>query len=184
MAAAGGRLPAVLADLSPRARAWNAAITASPGALEQTVAPDRIEGSIPAALRGGRLLANGPGWTRIGGRTAHPFDGHGYVRAFELGEDGSCRVRARFVDTPSYRAERAAGRLVVRGLATQAEARSWRPPGFGPARHVANTTITRWRDRLLVGWEGGAPYALDPATLETRGEEHFGGALAGQATHR
>ena len=27
-------------------------------------------------------------------------------------------------------------------------------------------------DRLLSLWEGGPPYALDPATLETRGPEH------------
>lgn len=35
---------------------------------------------------------------------------------------------------------------------------------------------------MIAGWEGGAPTALDADTLETIGEEHFGGALAGQVT--
>lgn len=30
-------------------------------------------------------------------------------------------------------------------------------------------------------WEGGKPYALDPQTLETIGEDDLGGALAGNA---
>jgi carotenoid cleavage dioxygenase-like enzyme len=53
--------------------------------------------------------------------------------------------------------------------------------GTGP-RHVANTTVVRWNGKLLAGWEGGAPYAVDVDSLQTVGEETFGGALAGQAT--
>jgi all-trans-8'-apo-beta-carotenal 15,15'-oxygenase len=142
----------------------------------------RVDGAVPEALRGGRLLSNGPGWNVIGGVNVHPFDGHGYVRSFAFQRDGSVRVTARFVQTPSYRAESAAGRLVHRGLATNLDGPFYRNRPGGPPRHVANTTITRWNDRLLAGWEGGAPYALDPHTLATRGEEHFGGVLAGQAT--
>lgn len=165
-----------------RTQAWNAALSASPGALDLHVPASAIDGAVPGPLRGGRLLSNGPGWTRIGDRTAHPFDGHGYVRAFELGHDGSCRLRARFVETPSYRAEAQAGRLMHRGLATNLGPPFWRDLRFGPVRNVANTTISRFGDRLLAGWEGGAPYALDAETLETRGEEHLGGALAGEVT--
>ena len=32
-------------------------------------------------------------------------------------------------------------------------------------------------DNLLALWEAGRPWALDPDTLETRGEYDFGGAL-------
>lgn len=157
-------------------------MAASPGPLDLHVPASAITGVVPEALRGGRLLSNGPGWTRIGDRTAHPFDGHGYVRAFRFEADGSCRLRARFVDTPSYRAEREAGALVYRGFATNLPPPFWRNLRFGPPRNVANTTIVRWGDRLLAGWEGGAPTALDPDTLETRGEETLGGALSGGAT--
>jgi all-trans-8'-apo-beta-carotenal 15,15'-oxygenase len=162
------------------AQAFNAAMTASPGDLDVHVS--RIDGVIPQALRGGRVLSNGPGWTSIGGRLAHPFDGHGYVRSFAFEADGSVRLRARFVNTPVYRDERAAGRLVHRGLGTNISSHFWQNVGLGNPRNVANTTIVPWAGRLLAGWEGGAPYAIDADSLETRGEETFGGALAKQAT--
>lgn len=166
---------------SLRAHAWNAAMAARPGDVDIDVPAAAIEGEIPSFLRGGRLYANGPGWTRIGDRTAHPFDGHGYVRAFSFDANGGCQLRGRFVRTPSFVAEVAAGRIVHRGLATNPSP-SWPALRPGPARNVANTTIQRWGDTLIAGWEGGAPYALDPRTLETRGEEHFGGAIAGKMT--
>ncbi|MFT5682281.1 MAG: all-trans-8'-apo-beta-carotenal 15,15'-oxygenase [Myxococcota bacterium] len=166
----------------PRADSWNAAMAASPGELDLTVAAANIDGEVPPILHGGRVLSNGPGWTRIGDQTAHPFDGHGYVRSFELLPDGACRLRARFVQTPSYVAEKQAGKIVHRGLATNASPHFWENIRPGPPRNVANTTIVRWGDRLLAGWEAGAPYALDPETLETHGEEHFGGVIAGAAT--
>lgn len=165
-----------------RTTSWNVAMGASPGPLDLTVPPSHVDGQIPTALRGGRALSNGPGWTHIGGRMAHPFDGHGFVRSFELQPDGGVRLRAEFVQTPSYVAEREAGRLLHRGLATNVSDRFWENIRFGPRRNVANTTITRWGDQLLAGWEAGAPHALDPVTLETRGEEDFGGVIAGQAT--
>ena len=104
-----------------REQSWNAAMSASPGRLDLLIEPDRIEGAVPTALRGGRVLSNGPGWSHIGGRLTHPFDGHGYVRAFELGSRGEVRLRGRFVETPVYRSEAAAGRITHRGLGTSDE---------------------------------------------------------------
>jgi all-trans-8'-apo-beta-carotenal 15,15'-oxygenase len=173
----------VNAALDPRTRAWNAAMTARPGPLDLHVEASRIEGVVPEALRGGRLLSNGPGWTHVGGRLAHPFDGHGYLRAFAFEADGSMKLRARFVDTPVYRSETAAQRLTHRGLGTNLGDPFWQniKPG-APLRNVANTTVVPWKGRLLAGWEGGVPYAIDPDTLATIGEETFDGALSGQAT--
>lgn len=169
-------------SLDPRARAWNLAMAASPGSLDLTVDATQIEGQVPVALRGGQMLSNGPGWTQIGGRTAHPFDGHGYVRAFHMAEDGSCRLKARFVGTQVYKDEAAAGRMLHRGFATNVSDSFWKNLGFGVPRNVANTTILRWGKRLLAGWEGGRPYALDPLSLETLGEDSFDGAIEGQPT--
>lgn len=157
-------------------------MAASPGNLDMRVEASAIDGEIPSELRGGRVLSNGPGWTKIGGRIAHPFDGHGYLRAFEFDADGGCSVRARFIETAVYRDERKAQRIVHRGLATNVDDAFYKNIGRGKPRNVANTTIVRWRDRLLAGWEGGAPHALDARTLETIGEETFGGAITGQAT--
>jgi all-trans-8'-apo-beta-carotenal 15,15'-oxygenase len=168
--------------MSLRDRSWNAAMAACPGPLDLEIPASEVVGAIPAALRGGTLWSNGPGWTKIGDRLAHPFDGHGYVRAFRLRADGGCHLSAAFVHTQVYRDEAAAQRLVHRGLATNAYAQFWKNIGFGATRNVANTTILRWGDRMLAGWEGGAPHALDPETLRTVGEETFGGAIAGQAT--
>lgn len=171
-----------MTELSARTRSWNLALAANPGRLDLVVERSRIGGAIPAALFGSRMLSNGPGWNVIDGVTLHPFDGHGYVRAFAFRPDGSVQVTARHVATPAFVKESASGRFEVRGFATNLEGPFWKNLSFGPARNVANTTITRWGDRLLAGWEGGAPTALDPVTLETRGEETFGGVLAGQAT--
>lgn len=169
--------------MNARTKSWNAALLAHPGELDLTVERSRISGEVPSGLRGGRLLSNGPGWTKIGDRLAHPFDGHGYLRAFSFEEDGSVRLRARFIQTPAYTSELAAGRLLHRGLGTNPSASFWKNLGGGLGqRNVANTTIQRWNGKLLAGWEGGAPYSVDADSFATHGEETFGGAIAGQAT--
>ena len=160
-----------------RAAAWNAVMTAEPGELELEIPASVIEGAIPRDLAGGRHLQNGPGWTKIGGRLAHPFDGHGLVRSLTFTSEGGARFRSRFVRTPAYLAERNAGRLLHKGLGTNISANplaNFRAPG---PRNVSNTTIQPWAGRLISGWEGGRPYALDAQSLETIGEETFGGAL-------
>jgi len=163
--------------MSARADAWNTVMTAAPGEQAFDVPASAIEGTLPPDLAGGRHLQNGPGWTKIGDRLAHPFDGHGLVRALTFTADGGARFRSRFVKTPAYLAERAAGRLMHKGLGTNVSdwpLRNLRAPG---PRNVSNTTIQPWAGRLISGWEGGRPYALDAESLETIGEETFAGAL-------
>ena len=158
-----------------RQGAWNSVLTAHPGDLDHAALS--VEGTIPDALRGGRYLLNGPGWMKIGERMVHPFDGHGYLRAVRFDDAGGASLRARFVRTPAYVAEAREGRVVHRGLATNPSESwwaNWRAPG---PRNVANTTVVPWAGALLCGWEGGRPHALDPATLETRGEADFHGGL-------
>lgn len=160
-----------------RTDAWNAVMTAEPGELDLEIPATAIDGAIPRDLAGGRHLQNGPGWTKIGGRLAHPFDGHGFVRALTFTDDGGARFRSRFVRTPAYLAERGAGRLLHKGLGTNVgdnPLANFRAPG---PRNVSNTTVQPWAGRLISGWEGGRPYALDAQSLETIGEETFGGAL-------
>lgn len=163
--------------MSARAAGWNTVMTAEPGELDLEIPAAAIEGAIPRELTGGRHLQNGPGWTKIGDRLAHPFDGHGLVRSLSFTANGGARFRSRFVRTPAYLAERAAGRLVHKGLGTNVSdspLRNARAPG---PRNVSNTTIQPWAGRLVSGWEGGRPYALDAESLETIGEETFGGVL-------
>lgn len=164
-----------------RTLAWNRAMLASPGDLDLQVPASQIDGLLPPDLFGGRLLSNGPGWTRIGQEIAHPFDGHGYVRAFSFSAEG-VQLKARFVRSESYEMERAAGSLQVRGLATDLPGGAWRNIRAKGVRNVANTTVLQWQDRLLVGWEGGSPHALDPQSLETLGPETFGGVIQGESS--
>lgn len=160
-----------------RARSWNAVMTATPGECDISISPASIQGTIPLALRGSRHLQNGPGWTKIGDRLAHPFDGHGLVRSLTFTQGGGAELRSRFVRTPAYMAELGAGRLVYRGLGTNPTQSMWKNL-FAPApRNVANTTIVPWAGRLLCGWEGGRPYSLDPISLDTIDEENFEGSL-------
>lgn len=170
------------ADRSLLQQSWDAAMTATPGNIDLEIPAARVTGTLPKALRGGRFLSNGPGWTRIGGRTAHPFDGHGYVRAFEFTDNGGVKLRARFVSTSTYREEAGAGQITRRGLGTNRDGGVFRNIGIGKPRNVANTTVFRWGNRLIAGWEGGVPHALDAESLETTGPETFGGAIARQVT--
>jgi len=167
-----------------RNESWNRAMTTRPGNVDHHVPASAIEGEIPVALRGGRLLSNGPGWSVIDDYLVHPFDGHGYLRSYQLNDDGSAELRARFVETEVFREEEAAGHLTRRGLGTDLPGgmlKNLRASGSS-ARNVANTTVYRWNDRVLAGWEAGEPHALDPRTLETVGPHTFGGLVEGKIT--
>ena len=136
---------------------------------------DAIRGTVPAAVRG-TFLRIGPGRSQIGGQTfGHWFDGDGMVHAPTF-DDGGARYRNRFVRTPKYRAETAAGRIHKRGFGHNAPGGPLANLGRPPA-NAANTSIVRLGDRLLAQWEGGRPWALDPDDLSTLGEAGFGGGL-------
>jgi len=171
-----------LKRLPPRARSWNTALAACPGDISIEVPPEDIQGTIPETLRGGRLWSNGPGWNIIGERVVHPFDGHGYVRRYQLTAEGGLRLDARFVRTAAYADEADKQRFVHRGLATNPSDHFWKNLRRTIPRNVANTTVYPWAGRLLVGWEAGEPHALDPETLETIGPHTFGGLVDGEAT--
>lgn len=135
-----------------------------------------LEGDLPADLRGTLYLA-GPAQHHVGGdRNASWLDGDGMAHALRV-DDSGVRYRARFVATAKKRAEDAAGRRIFATLGSV--------PAGGPLRRLlhpfprstANGGIVRHGDRLLALWSGGRPYALDPDTLETLGQETLGGRL-------
>lgn len=135
-----------------------------------------VEGTLPPALDG-VLFRNGPARFERGGRAyGHPFDGDGHVLRIELG-GGAARYSNRFVRTPEYVAEERAGRMLHRAFGTNL-------PGGLTAnlfrlriKNTANTSVIWHGGRLLALWEAGAPYRLDPRTLDTIGSEDFGGRL-------
>ena len=163
-------------------RAWNTALTVKPGNVDLHIPTENIQGEIPLNFHGGSLLSNGPGWNQYGDINIHPFDGHGYVRSFAFHRDGSVSLKARFVETEAYQRETKDGQLSIRGFATNPHEQFWKNIGYDIPRNVANTTVYRWGDRLLTGWEGGAPHSLNPTTLDTLGVETFDGLIADKTT--
>ena len=142
---------------------------------------DAIEGQVPAGLRG-TLFRNGSGRNDLGGEWfPHWFDGDGMISAIRF-DDSGIHYRNRYVATDNYRDETRAGHIVNRGFGKQ------RPGGmlgnaFRQPANVSNTSVVMQGERLLSLWEGGPPFALDPATLDTRGVETFGGAVKAFSAH-
>ena len=141
---------------------------------EQCCELRRIEGEIPAFLRGTYYL-NGPARFERGGmRYRHWLDGDGMVCALGFREDGA-HFTARYVRGTRLAEEEAAGRLLYRSFGTAF-------PGDRLVRGVAlesplNVSVYSWAGALLAFGEQGLPWELDPVTLETRGAFNFGGAL-------
>ena len=134
----------------------------------------RIEGTLPADLRG-NLYRNGPGLFDRGGlRKRSLLDGDGLIQRFRFHEKG-VRYRNRYVRTPKYLAEEAAGRFLFPTWSTLAPGGVWANFwGPGRIRSQAGVTVFPWRGRLYAFDESSLPFALDPETLETLGESRLG----------
>jgi all-trans-8'-apo-beta-carotenal 15,15'-oxygenase len=136
-----------------------------------------IEGNIPPELSG-TLFRNGPGLLDIGDSAIHhPFDGDGMISAFSF-EAGKAHYRNRFVQTEAYVQEKAAGKILYRGVfGTQ------KPGGFlhnafdFKLKNIANTGVIYWGNKLLALWEAAEPHRLDPQTLDTLGIDYLDGVL-------
>lgn len=145
------------------------------GEFDCEITRSEIVGQIPSTLTG-TLFRNGPGRLKIGPhKYGHWFDGDGMLNAFTF-RDGQVHYRNRYVRTPKYLDETAAQKILYRGIGTQ------RPGGFlnnmfrFPG-NAANTSVVYHAGKLLTLWEGGDPWELDPASLETRGAWKFDGKL-------
>lgn len=139
---------------------------------------DDIEGEIPPELEG-TLFRNGPGLLDINGqRLHHPFDGDGMISRITF--TNSCaHFRNRFVQTPGYLEEKKAGKILYRGVFGTQKSGGWLANIFDfKIKHIANTNVIYWGDKLLALWEAAEPYRLNPQSLETLGNEYFHGVLS------
>jgi carotenoid cleavage dioxygenase len=136
-----------------------------------------VEGELPRELHG-TLYRNGPNPQFAPRGRYHWFDGDGMIHAFRL-QGGRASYRNRWVRTPRFARERAAGEALFGGIADVASSDA-RVAGVSP--NAANTNIVWHAGRLLALWEGGPPHALDPVTLETFGPHDFAGRLVGPMT--
>lgn len=139
-------------------------------AREHGFEPLRIEGELPAELRG-TLYRCGPARTEcFGHRYRHDFDGDGAVTAIRFGGAGRAEGAVRIVETPGLVAERAAGKALFPAYGTL-------PPGpprpLPKPKHAANINVLPWSDRLFALHEAGAPIEIS-ADLMTLGETDLG----------
>ena len=131
-----------------------------------------VWGDLPPELEGS-LYRNGPNPHFQPSAEHHWFHGDGMVHGFEL-RGGRAWYRNRWVRTPKWLAENAAGRRLF-------------GPGGAPLYSdsalasldtgLANTNILWHGGRLLALEEVHAPFELDPATLGSRGYLDFGGPV-------
>ncbi|HYR29273.1 MAG TPA: carotenoid oxygenase family protein [Thermoanaerobaculia bacterium] len=135
--------------------------------------PLHVEGDLPAHLRG-VLYRCGPARFGIGGEPyLHWFDADGAVTAVRFGGE---RVEAavRTVATRWLREEQAANRQLYRSYAQLGRGlKRW----FALPKNPANISVLPLGSDVLALWEAGLPIALDPSTLEARGETDLGGRI-------
>ena len=132
-----------------------------------------IEGTVPRDISG-VYLRNGPDlrWQPPG--RYHWFDGDGMVHAVRF-DEGRVAYRNRWVETAALRREDEEGRAVWSGLL---EPRGQNPPE-APEKDTANTDVLVHHGSVLALWyRAGAPYDLDPRTLETLGTDDFRATLS------
>ena len=154
---------------------WQRGYDSQPNEYEYEI--ENIEGTIPPNIQG-TLFRNGPGLLDIAGTPIHhPFDGDGMISAFYF-QNGKAYFRNRFVETAAYLEEKAAGKILYRGVfGTQ------KPGGLVnnifdiKLKNIANTNVIYWGDKLLALWEAAEPHLLNPQTLETIGIDYLDGVL-------
>lgn len=136
---------------------------------------DTAHGEVPANLHG-TFIRNGPGRQRIGDTPyGHWFDGCGMLSVFSIAE-GKVHFANRYVRTPKYLKETATQQIQYRGFGTQIPGGLRKNIGRMPG-NPANTNSVYHGGKLLALYEGGRPFEVDAATLETVGEYTYDGEL-------
>ena len=124
----------------------------------------RVEGVMPAGLRG-TLVRNGPGLYELFGRPyVHPFEGDGALLSVRFDGRGA-QCAHRVIASEGLRAERRAGRPLFGTNASQRH-RTWN----GVRRrfkNAANTNVLFHDGRLLALFEMGLPTEIDLESLDT-----------------
>jgi carotenoid cleavage dioxygenase-like enzyme len=127
-----------------------------------------VTGKIPDGLNGA-LYRNGPNPQFEPRGDYHWFGGDGMIHGFFMA-DGQARYRNRWVHTPRWTDEHAAGRALFGSMGAPSD-----PSVAGHDSGVANTNIVHHAGRLMALEEAHAPFELDLQTLEAKGYVDAGG---------
>lgn len=117
---------------------------------------------VPRQLYNGKLFKISPGiFHNYGVTVKHPFDADGVLSCFTF-YNGYVDYSARIVNTEHRIREKHANKRLYSGYFGT-------PPFLQPFKNAANTSVIYWNHKLIVFYEGGIPYTIDPDTLETIG---------------
>ncbi len=141
--------------------------------LRETQALDlEVEGELPADLYGA-FIRNGPNPVFAPRSSYHWFDGDGMIHAVYF-RDRKASYRSRLVRTEALADEQRRGAGIWPGIMGPFDFSLPR----GPIKDTANTDVVFHNGQILALWYMcGAPYRIDPHTLDTLGIEDFGGRL-------
>src|ERR1700685_2017484 len=139
----------------------------APVRVESTLEP-KIRGKIPEGLRGA-LYRNGPNPQFDPGPNYYAFLGDGMIHAFWIGE-GRARYANRYVRTPRWLTEHAAGRALFGGLGNPSDPSVEKVLSGG-----ANTHVVYHGGKLVALQEVSDPFELEPSSLASKGWIATGG---------
>jgi carotenoid cleavage dioxygenase-like enzyme len=134
----------------------------------ETTAQLKVRGRIPSGLSGA-LFRNGPNPQFDPGPDYHAFLGDGMIHGFWI-KDGRAHYANRYVRTPRWEAEHAAGRPLFGGMGRPSDPSVEKILSGG-----ANTHIVQHAGKLMALQEGSNPFELDAATLASKGWVETGG---------
>jgi len=141
----------------------------APTIHETTAADLPVRGELPADLYGA-YLRNGPNQLHAPQNLYHWFDGDGMMHGIYF-RDGKAEYRSRFVRTSGLRDEARASSSLWPGVMGPV---SFKESGGEILKDTANTDVLWHNGSLLALWYlCGAPYSLDPLTLDDRGLADF-----------
>ena len=142
---------------------------------EAQVPVETVSGKVPSELVG-TLYRNGGVHSPD---VKHLFDGDGMIRALRFEPGGTVRYESRFVQSATHRYRVRNERCPGVGFGTRPRFRLPRLPGrVMGASNAGNTHVVYHNGALYALWEGGEAYEIDPASLETRGVQNFGGLVS------
>jgi len=148
----------------------------APETTEHTALDLPVIGEIPKDLYGA-FVRNGPNPIKAPTTPHHWFDGDGMVHGIYF-ENGKAEYRNRFVRSADHLADLADGCGAGGVLAPSTRSR-----GEKVYKDTANTDVVLHNGQLMALWYiSGTPVRLNARTLETLGDESFGGRLPRHAS--
>ena len=132
-----------------------------------------VQGALPEGLAGSLYrIGPNPQFDPVE-RNYHWFGGDGMVHAFEI-DGGAVRYRNRYVRTPRWQTENAAGKVLY---GVMGNPMTTDPSVMGTDSGVANTNILLHAGRLLALEEGHEPFEVAAGDLAPLGYRPFGGRV-------